>query len=40
MHRKGGVHGTQAEKRTEFGDGTLEINPPPVEDLGVDRGFY
>jgi len=25
IHRKSGAHGTEAEKRTEFGDGTPEV---------------
>jgi hypothetical protein len=29
MHGKSGAHGTEAEKRTEFGDGTPQVKEKP-----------
>jgi hypothetical protein len=40
MHRKSGAHGTEAEKRTEFGEGIPEVKKKNFEDPGVDGGFY
>jgi len=31
MHGKSGAHGTEAEKRTEFGDGTPQAKEKPLK---------